>query len=254
MSALIFAAALGLSAVASGQTDHPSSPTQVKPVLIVVTSHGQKGPGGDPTGYYLGEVTHPLAVFEAADIPVEFASIQGGEPPVDGLELEDSVNARYWNDEGFRRSMRTTLRLADVDAGRYSAVFFAGGHGAMWDFADSPAVQSVARDIYEQGGVVAAVCHGPAALVNVRLSTGAWLVAGKQVSAFTDSEERAVGLDQTVPFLLASTLSERGALHQPAADWTAKVVVDGRLVTGQNPQSASGVGEQVRDLLLQTAR
>lgn len=132
---------------------------------------------------------------------------------------------------------------------RYAAIFFAGGHGAMWDFPKSPAVNSVTRSIYEAGGVVAAVCHGPAALVNVTLSNGTHLVAGKNVAAFTDDEERAVELDKEVPFLLATTLVARGAHHHPAPDWTAKVVVDGRLITGQNPQSAAGVGEALRDLL-----
>ncbi|PVM88623.1 type 1 glutamine amidotransferase domain-containing protein [Caulobacter endophyticus] len=226
------------------------APPSPKPVLIVVTSHGQKGPGGAPTGYFLSEVTHPLAVFEAAKIPVEFASIQGGEPPVDGLELDDPVNARYWKSEGFRASMRMTMRLEAVDPGRYAAVFFAGGHGAMWDFPGDGAVQRVASAVYEQGGVVSAVCHGPAALVDVRLTGGDYLVAGKKLAAFTDSEERAVGLDATVPFLLASKLKSRGALHQTGPDWTAKVVVDGKLVTGQNPQSATGVAEAVRDLVL----
>lgn len=227
----------------------------IKPVLFVLTSHGTKGIGGEPTGYYLGEVTHPLAVLEAAGIPVEFASIAGGEPPVDGLDLSDPVNERYWNDESFRAAVRQTLRLSEADASRYSAIFFAGGHGAMWDFPQSAAVQRATRAIYEAGGAVGAVCHGPSALVNVTLSDGGHLVAGRNVSAFTDSEERAVGLEATVPFLLASTLTERGAIHHPAPDWTAKVVVDGRLVTGQNPQSASGVGAALRDLLLaNTAR
>ncbi|MBP3984171.1 type 1 glutamine amidotransferase domain-containing protein [Pseudoxanthomonas helianthi] len=215
-----------------------------------MTSHGVKGDTGQPTGFYLGEVTHPLAVFDAAGIPVEFASIQGGEPPVDGVELDDATNARYWNDEKFRRAIRTTLKLDDVDASRYSAIFYAGGHGAVWDFPTSPAVQRVTREVYENGAVVAAVCHGPAALVNVKLGDGSYLVAGRKVSAFTDDEERAVKLDKVVPFLLASTLSQRGALHQPAPDWAAKTVVDGRLVTGQNPQSATGTAEAVRDLLL----
>ncbi|QEL21634.1 type 1 glutamine amidotransferase domain-containing protein [Bosea sp. F3-2] len=227
----------------------PSAIQGQKPVLFVLTSHGEKGEGGEPTGFFLGEVTHPLAVLEAAGIPVEFASIEGGEPPVDGLDLKDATNARYWNDEGFRNSIRQTLRLADADPKRYSAIFFAGGHGAMWDFPTSPAVNSVTSAIFEAGGVVAAVCHGPAALVNVSLSNGAHLVAGKNVAAFTDDEERAVKLDKVVPFLLASTLTERGAYHHAAPDWTAKVIVDGRLVTGQNPQSATGVGEALRDLL-----
>ncbi|THK38392.1 type 1 glutamine amidotransferase domain-containing protein [Ensifer sp. MPMI2T] len=223
--------------------------TTIKPVLFVLTSHGVKGESGEPTGFYLGEVTHPVAVLDAAHIPVEFASIKGGEPPVDGLDLNDKINARYWNDEDFRRAIRHTLRLADVDPKHYAAIFFAGGHGAMWDFPASPAVNSVTSQIYEAGGVVAAVCHGPAALVNVTLSNGARLVAGKNVAAFTDDEERAVKLDKTVPFLLASTLIARGAQHHAAPDWTAKVVVDGRLITGQNPQSAIGVGEALRDLL-----
>jgi putative intracellular protease/amidase len=231
----------------------PVTPTQgapTKPVLMVLTSHASKGDTGKPTGFFLGEVTHPLAVFDAAGIAVEFASIQGGEPPVDGLDLEDATNARYWNDPSFRRAIRDTQRLGEVDYTRYAAIFFAGGHGAMWDFPDSPDVQKATRAIFEAGGIVAAVCHGPAALVNVTLSDGAYLVAGKNLSAFTDAEERAVQLDHVVPFLLASTLSARGAHHHPAPEWTAKVVVDGRLVTGQNPQSATGVGEAVRDLLL----
>jgi len=220
-----------------------------KPVLFVLTSHGTKGDTGQPTGFYLGEVTHPLAELEAAGIPVEFASIQGGEPPVDGLDLDDATNARYWNDASFRAAIRATHRLDDVDPAKYAAIFFAGGHGAMWDFPTSAAVARVTRDIWEQGGAVAAVCHGPAALVNVKLGDGSYLVAGKRVSAFTDNEERAVKLDATVPFLLASQLAERGARHEAAPDWTPKVVVDGRLVTGQNPQSASGVGAALRDVL-----
>ncbi len=243
---LLLATAVGLATAA---TPNPAKPAP-KPVLIVMTSHGVKGSTGQPTGFYLGEVTHPLAVFDAAGIPVEFASIQGGEPPVDGLELEDATNARYWNDARFRNAIRTTLKLDDVDANKYSAVFYAGGHGAVWDFPTSPAVQKLTREIYENGGIVSAVCHGPAALVNVKLSDGNYLVAGKKVSAFTDDEERAVKLDGVVPFLLATTLAQRGALHQPAANWTAKTVVDGRLVTGQNPQSATGTAEAVRDLIL----
>lgn len=247
-----------LATLLLGMTTSTAPPAAVnratlKPVLIVLTSHGTKGASGKPTGFYLGELTHPLAVFDAAGIPVELASIQGGEPPVDGVDLDDAVNARYWKDEHFRSAIRTTLPLADAEPSRYSAILFAGGHGAMWDFPDSPAVQTITRAIYEQGGIVAAVCHGPAALVNVTLSNGDHLVRGKKLSAFTDDEERAVQLDGVVPFLLASRLAANGALHQPAPNWTAQVVVDGRLVTGQNPQSATGVGEKVRDLVLAAA-
>jgi putative intracellular protease/amidase len=220
-----------------------------KPVLFVLTSHGTKGNTGEPTGYYLGEVTHPLAELKEAGVAVEFASIKGGEPPVDGLDLSDPINARFWNDAAFRKQVANTMRLADVNPSKYAAIFFAGGHGAMWDFPFDESIRAVTRSIYEAGGIVGGVCHGPAALVNVTLSDGTPLVAGKKVAAFTDSEEHAVKLEKVVPFLLASTLVERGADHQPAADWTANVVVDGRLVTGQNPQSAGGVGAAMRELL-----
>lgn len=225
-------------------------PAPVKPVLIVLTSHGIKGSTGEATGFFLGEATHPMAVLEDAGIAVEFASIKGGEPPVDGLDLTDTTNARYWNDTRFREAIRNTPRLADIEPARYSAILFAGGHGAVWDFPDSPAVQQQTRAIWEQGSVVAAVCHGPAALVNVTLADGSYLVAGKHIAAFTDDEERAVKLQEVVPFLLASTLVSRGAIHHPAPDWTANVRIDGRLVTGQNPQSAHAVGEAMRDLVL----
>jgi putative intracellular protease/amidase len=224
--------------------------SDIKPVLFVLTSHATKGSTGQATGYYLGEVTHPLAELQKADIAVAFASIQGGEPPVDGLDLTDAANARYWNNPEFRNAVKHTQRLGDVDPSHYAGIFFAGGHGAMWDFPTSDAVTRVTRAIYEAGGIVGAVCHGPAALVNVTLSDGSFLVAGKHVSAFTDAEERAVKLENVVPFLLASTLQQRGATHEAAPDWNAKVVVDGRLVTGQNPQSAAGVGAAIRELLV----
>lgn len=241
---LLFSTLLGMAA--TGPVESPLA----KPVLIVLTSHGVKGRTGKPTGFYLGEVTHPMAVLEDAGIPVELASIQGGEPPVDGLDLDDRTNERYWNDEDFREKLRTTPTLASIDPKRYAAILFAGGHGAAWDFPDNPAVQQQTRAIWEQGGIVAAVCHGPTALVNVKLADGSYLVAGKHVAAFTDDEERAVKLDKVVPFLLATTLTQRGAIHHPAPNWTANTMVDGHLVTGQNPQSAHGVGEAVRDLLL----
>jgi putative intracellular protease/amidase len=231
-----------------------TTPSPIKPVLFVLTSHGTKGATGNPTGYYLAEVTHPLAVLEGAGIEVEFASIQGGEPPMDGLDLKDTTNARYWSDPRFRDAVSHTQRLQDVDPANYSAIFFAGGHGTMWDFPGNPDIQRVTRKIYENEGPVGAVCHGPSALVDVTLSDGTYLVAGKRVSAFTDSEERAVQLDSVVPFLLASELGARGAEHQPAADWTCQVIVDGHLVTGQNPQSAAVVGEALRDLLLASAK
>jgi putative intracellular protease/amidase len=239
----ILALCLGLAFSAS------VSAAEQKPVLVVLTSHAQMGDTGKPTGFFLGELTHPLEVFEKASVPVVLASIQDGEPPVDGLDLKDEINARYWNDPEFRAKLAATKKLSDLDPADYSAVFFSGGHGTMWDFPDDAAVQKFARELYEAGSPVGAVCHGPAALVNVKLSGGNYLVAGKEVSAFTNSEEEKVGLTKVVPFLLATKLEERGAKHLAAPDFQKQVVASGNLVTGQNPASAAGVAEKMVELL-----
>lgn len=220
-----------------------------KPVLMVLTSHARLGDTGKPTGFFLGEVTHPLEVFEKAGLTVELVSIKGGEPPVDGLDLDDPVNARYWNDPAFRAKLSATKSLADVNPTDYAGVYFSGGHGTMWDFPDDEAVQRAARALYEAGAPVGAVCHGPAALVNVKLSDGSYLVSGKEVSAFTNDEEEKVGLTKVVPFLLATKLEERGAKHRAAPDFEKQVVVSGNLVTGQNPASAAGVAEEMVEML-----
>jgi putative intracellular protease/amidase len=225
-------------------------PDNIKPILCVVTSHPIRGDSGEPTGFAMVELTHPLEVFEAAGIPVEIASIRGGHPPIDFFDLSDPVNDRFWKDKAFRDALAHSLVLADLDPARYSAVFFAGGHGTMWDFADDPVVQTVIREIWEAGGIVSAVCHGPAALVNAKLSDGSYLVANKKLAAFTDAEEAEVKYDKVVPYLLASTLNDRGALHQPAPNWSENVVTDGRLITGQNPASAHGVGKAIVDKLI----
>ena len=151
--------------------------SELKPVLFVVTSNAVKGATGIPTGYNLAEVTHPLEKLHAAGMRVEFASPQGGDAPLDGLEdMKDPVIARYWADANFRHAIAHTLRLDDVNPLRYSAIMFAGGHGTMWDFPDDPDLARTAVGVYQNGGVVAAVCHGPAALVELRLADGSYLV------------------------------------------------------------------------------
>jgi putative intracellular protease/amidase len=225
--------------------------SDIKPVLFVVTSCNVKGDTGIPTGYNLAEVTHPLEKLHEAGLKVEFASIQGGNAPLDGLEdMKDPVIAHYWADPEFRHAIANTLRIDDVDPARYCAIFFAGGHGTMWDFPDSAAAQKAIREIDAAGGIVSAVCHGPAALVNARRADGSLLVAGKKVAAFTNGEEEEVQSTHVVPFLLATRLNERGAHHQDSPNWSDKVVVDGRLITGQNPQSAASLGVALRDALL----
>jgi len=220
-----------------------------KKVLFVLTSHDRKGT--KPSGYFLSEVTHPHHVLASAGFAIDFVSPKGGNAPVDpdGFDLKDPLNAEFWNDAALRSAVENTKTPSQVRAADYAAIFYAGGHGTLWDLPDNRELAQLAAQIYERGGVVGAVCHGPAGLVNLQLSNGRYLVAGKDVSAFTNEEERAVELDQVIPFFLADRLIERGARHQPAPLWQSKVVVSERLVTGQNPASATGVGEAMVQLL-----
>ena len=223
----------------------------MKKILCVVTSNNVKGATGIPTGFWLSELTHPMAKFETAGYETVIASIKGGKPPIDpvSLNFDDAVNKKFWDDEKFQNKLANSLKLDEVDAKDYAAIFFAGGHGVMWDFADSAAIDKVTREIYETGGVVSAVCHGPAALVNVKLSNGEYLVSGKNLTAFTNAEEDEAQGTAIVPFMLETELKNHGAKHHAAANWSNNVVVDGRLVTGQNPASASGVGDEVIKIL-----
>jgi putative intracellular protease/amidase len=218
-----------------------------KNALIVITSHDKMGDTGRKTGWYLSEVTHIYYPLVEAGFEVEFASPKGGAAPMDesSRKSDDAENRRFLESKELMSRIQSTLPLAKVDPKQYQIIHFAGGHGAMWDFHNNEDLNRVAAAIYEAGGVVSAVCHGPAALVNVKLSNGEYLVKGKDVSAFTDAEEAAVGMTQVVPFLLESRLRERGATVHAGSNWQDQVVVSGRLVTGQNPQSAHSVGRKV---------
>lgn len=249
-ASLALSAILGCQGTTASKTAGAAA-SAPKRVAIVLTNHGQLGETGKATGFYLSEATHPYEVFREAGYEIEFLSPKGGLAPMDGVDASDPINAAFLADETLVARTKQTTPIAAVDPARYDAVFFAGGHGSMWDFPDDPGVQALIRAVYERGGVVAAVCHGPAALVNARLSNGTYLVAGKQVSAFTDEEEVAVKLEAVVPFALESTLRERGANFVEAPNFEKKVAVSQRLVTGQNPASATGVAEAVVVLLEQ---
>ncbi|RAW03511.1 type 1 glutamine amidotransferase domain-containing protein [Pseudochryseolinea flava] len=220
-----------------------------KKILFVVTSHDKKGSTGEPTGYYLGEVSHPWEVLHNAGYEIDFVSPQGGKAPVDGFNLDDSVNNKFWNDKTHRHKVENTLKPSQVNPKEYVAIFYAGGHGAMWDFAENVTLAEIAKIIYESNGVVGAVCHGPAGLVNIKLSNGKYLVEGKKINAFTNEEEIAVGLEKVVPFALETKLIERGAKFEKSGLWQNHVATDSRIVTGQNPQSAKSVGEAMLSLL-----
>ena len=218
-------------------------------ILLVLTNHADLGDTGKKTGVYLSEAAEPYEVFTREGFEVTIASPAGGEVPIDpkSFKLDAPANAVFW--EMFGNGKETDPVIADskklisLDPTNFSGVFFAGGHGAMWDMPGSSGVAGAAAKIYEAGGAVGAVCHGPAALVDVKLSDGSYLIAGKEVAVFTNSEEKKVELTGTVPFLLQSKFEERKALVKPAADFTENAVRDGRLVTGQNPQSAKRAAE-----------
>lgn len=218
-------------------------------ILFVVTSHDKKGSTGQHTGYYLGEVSHPWHVLHKAGYEIDFVSPKGGKAPVDGFDLKDPINKEFWENESYRYKVEHTMKPSEVKPDEYVAVFYAGGHGAMWDLADNNELAEIAKLIYERNGIVSAVCHGPAGLVNIKLSDGKYLLEGKKVNGFTNEEERAVQLDTIVPFLLEDKMIERGATFEKSGLWQEHVTVDNRLVTGQNPASAKGVGEAVLEEL-----
>lgn len=248
---LICALLLAIPPMAQAQPQSSSKDgPEKKKVLFVVTSHGTKGSTGEATGYYLSEVAHPWAVLVDAGYEIDFVSPKGGKSPVDGYKMDDATNQRFVNSADWDRINRS-MRPEEVKISDYVAIHYAGGHGTMWDFAQTEALAELGAGIYEQGGAVSAVCHGPSGLVNLRLSNGEYLVAGKRVSAFTNEEEAAVGLTEVVPYLLESSLRERGAIIEKSGNWQKQVSVDGRLVTGQNPASAHQLGLELAKVLEQ---
>lgn len=227
------------------QAQTKKSKNMKKKILFVVTSHDKKGDTGQETGYYLGEVSHPWEVLHKAGYEIDFVSPKGGTPPVDGFDLKDPVNKEFWENKEYKNKIDHSLQPSQVNPNDYSTIFYAGGHGAMWDFADNTELAAIASKIYENGGIVAGVCHGPAGLVNIKLNNGKYLVDGKKINAFTNEEESEVKLTNVVPFLLEDKLKERGAKFEKSGLWQNHVVTDQRVITGQNPQSAKSVGEAI---------
>jgi putative intracellular protease/amidase len=253
-TALFIAVPTAFAAEADGSDQSPDA--DAPRVLFILTSHGALGDTGKETGFYLSEATHPYRVLKQAGIAVDFASPNGGKAPVDpkSMDLEDPVNKAVMEDEIFTSGIKNTMKLTKVDPSKYDAVYYPGGHGTMWDFPENEEIQEITREVYEGGGVIGAVCHGPAALVNVTLEDGSPLLQGKRVAAFTNEEEKAVELADTVPFLLADKLEEAGAEHVPAENWAEQVIVDERLVTGQNPSSATKLGEKMVELIKENSQ
>jgi len=217
----------------------------MRSVLFVLTSNADLGDTGRETGYWLAEAAHPWKVFTDAGYRIDLASIKGGLPPVEGVELDDPDQVSFLEEP----ALQTTLRLSDVDPSKYDAVLYVGGHGSMWDFPGNLDIARIGAHVYDAGGVLAAVCHGPAGLLGITLADGTHLLDGKKVTSFSNAEEAEISLDVVVPFLLQDALIERGASYSDNGIFQPSVVVDERLVTGQNPPSAEGVAREVLRLL-----
>lgn len=233
-------------------------PTGARQVLIVVTSHGQMGEGGEPTGLWLEELAVPYTVLREAGVGIEIASIRGGRLPIDPRSVRPRgenppVVERFLDDAFAQRALASSRKLADVDRQKFDAVFFPGGHGTMWDLPTDATVGRIVAEFLAANKPVAAVCHGPAALVGARGKNGVPVVAGRKISAFSDSEERAVGLMNVVPFALETRLRELGADVKTGADFQPFALRDGVLVTGQNPASSDQVARLLLDALADNA-
>jgi putative intracellular protease/amidase len=219
----------------------------MKYVLFIVTNAAEIGPNHRKTGYFFPEVAHPYHEFTAQGYTVDFATLKGGTPPYDGYDATDPLQQEFLGGKGFAR-LNNSRPLSEIDTRAYDAVFIPGGLGPMVDLARNPLVQKTVVEVYERGQVLGAVCHGPAALLDAKLSNGSYLVEGKQISAFTAEEEQGYAIAD-VPFMLEQALRDQGARFVEVAPWRPFSVVDGLLVTGQNPASAAAVAQAMIQLL-----
>jgi putative intracellular protease/amidase len=220
-------------------------------VLMIVTSHDELGSSDTKTGFWLEELAAPYYELLAGGAAIDIASPKGGRPPADpkSTSSEAVVVKRFLDDREATAKLESTRRLEDVDAAAYDAFFIVGGHGVMWDLAASPALGAMLGRAFDAGKVVAAVCHGPAGLVNARDASGAPIVAGRRVAGFSNEEEDAVGLTGVVPFALETKLRDLGGCYERGPAWSSFAVRDGTLVTGQNPASSAAVARLVVEAL-----
>lgn len=226
-------------------------------VLMVLTSHDRLGDTGRPTGFWLEEFAAPYYVLKDAGVDITVASPKGGAPPIDPKsddpKAETPSMRRFKKDSDAQRVLANTVTLSTVSADDYDAVFYPGGHGPLWDLADDRTSIGVIEKLFAAGKPVAAVCHGPGVLRHAKAPDGAPLVKGKAVTGFADSEEAAVELTNVVPFLVEQDLKAKGGRYSKAADWADHVVVDGNLITGQNPASSESTARSLLEQLVATS-
>ena len=222
-------------------------------VLMILTSHDRLGNTGKPTGFWLEEFAAPYYVLRDASVDITLASPKGGQPPVDPKSDEPGAQTpamkRFRGDPEAQRALANTVKLSSVSADDYDAVFFPGGHGPLWDLAEDRDALALIERLYAAGRPVAAVCHGPAVLRRAKGADGAPLVKGKSVTGFSNTEEAAVGLTDVVPFLIEDALKANGGKYSRAEDWASHAVVDGNLITGQNPASSEATARALLEAL-----
>jgi putative intracellular protease/amidase len=218
-------------------------------ILMILTSHDMLGDTGKKTGFWLEEFAAPYYVFRDAGAEITLASPKGGQPPLDpksdASEAQTEATKRFKQDAHATDLLAHTHMLSVVDAENYDAVFYPGGHGPLWDLANDGDSIDLIETMIATGKPVAAVCHAPGILRDVKGADGAALVHGKKVTGFSNSEEAASGLTEVVPFLLEDMLKERGGQYSSVSDWAVHVVEDGLLITGQNPASSQKAAEML---------
>jgi putative intracellular protease/amidase len=211
-------------------------------VLIVLTSHDQLGNTGRKTGFWLEELAAPYYAFQDAGAEMTLASPKGGYPPLDPKSDEPNfqtdLTRRFHTDKAANARLANTLRLDSVKQEDFDTVFYPGGHGPMWDLAEDPMSIKLIESFVAAGKFVALVCHAPGALHRVKNPDGTPFVAGRHVTGFTNGEEEGVGLTKVVPFLVENELLSLGAIFSKVKDWGVHTVIDGKLITGQNPASS----------------
>jgi putative intracellular protease/amidase len=222
-------------------------------VLIILTSHDTLGDTGNKTGFWLEEFASPYYRLKEAGAAVTLASPMGGQPPLDPksheLDFQTDDTRRFDGDHAAQNALANTVRLKDVCAADFDAVFYPGGHGPLWDLYNDKDSIALIENFIAAGKPVATVCHAPAVLLQAKNPNGEPLVKGKTLTSFSNTEEAAVGLTNVVPYLVEDQLTAQGATYQKTDDWNPLVIVDGLLITGQNPASSSGVAEALIEAL-----
>jgi putative intracellular protease/amidase len=223
-----------------------------KKVLFVLTSHDELGNTGQKTGFWTEELAAPYYALSDKNVEITLASPKGGQPPIDPKSEDPSsqtdATRRKDNDEVLKEKLKNTHKLSEVKSEDFDAVFYPGGHGPLWDLAEDKVSQDLIVDFYSNDKPVAFVCHAPGVLKDVKID-GEYLVKGKNVTGFTNTEEEAVQLTEIVPFLVEDMLKQNGGSYSKVEDWAPYAVVDGRLITGQNPASSEKVAEELLKLI-----